>query len=71
MIRFDYSGRVPGARDRAIEDCLRVDRAIASRYRELVDDGLLHTYLTIRDRDSKAPAQVVGSSLDPSQQEAH
>ncbi len=71
VIRFDYSGKVPGARGRALADCLRVNSAIASRYRDLVDDGLLHTLLTIRDRDKKAPAEVVGSSLEPDLQEAH
>ncbi len=71
VIRFDYSGRVPGAKERAIADCRRVDAAIAMRYRELVADGLLHTFLTIRDRDQKAPAEAIGSSLDPSLQEAH
>ncbi len=71
VIRFDYSGKVPGARDRALADCLRVDGAISSRYRDLVDDGLLHTFLTVRDRDQKGPAEVVGSSLDPALQEAH
>lgn len=71
VIRFDYSGRVPGARERAVSDCLRVYRAIASRYRELVDDGLIHTLSTIRDRDKKDPAEIVGSSLDPAPKEAH
>ncbi len=71
VVRFDYSGRVPGARSRAIADCLRVDGAITTRYRQLVDDGLLHTFLTIRDRDQKGPAEVVGSSLDPVIQEGH
>ena len=46
-------------------------RAIASRYRELVDDGLIHTLSTIRDRDKKDPAEIVGSSLDPAPKEAH
>ncbi len=71
VIRFDYSGKVPGARERAIADCRRVDEAIALRYRDLVADGLLHTFLTIRDRDQTAPAEVVGSSIDPSPQEVH
>ncbi len=71
VIRFDYSGRVPGARERALLDCKRVDSAISSRYRKLVDDGLLHTCLSIRDRDTKSPAEVVGSSLDPVLQEEH
>ncbi len=71
VIRFDYSGKVPGARDRALQDCKRVDNAITFRYRDLVDGGLLHTCLTIRDRDKKGPAEVVGSSLKPTLQEAH
>ena len=71
VVRFDYSGRVPGARERAIADCQRVDGAIAARYSDLVHEGLLHTCLTIRDRNQTAPAEVVGSTLDPQIQEAH
>ncbi len=71
VIRFDYSGKVPGARERAIVDCRRINEAIALRYRDLVVDGLLHTFLTIRDRDQTVPAEVVGSSLDPSLKEVH
>ena len=69
--RFDYSVRVPGARERAIADCQRVNQAIADRYAALVDEGLLHTCLTIRDRNQTAPAEVVGSTLDPQLPEAH
>ncbi len=64
VIRFDYSGKVPGARDRAINDCNRVNNAISIRYKDLVDQGLLHTCLTIRDRDNIHSAQVIGMSLD-------
>jgi carboxysome shell carbonic anhydrase len=71
VVRFDYSGRVPGARERAIADCQRVNQAIADRYASLVDEGLLHTCLTIRDRNQTAPAEVVGSTLDPQLPEAH
>lgn len=71
VVRFDYSGRVPGARERAIADCRRVDQAIASRYGELLKDGFLHTCLTIRDRNQQAPAEVVASTLAPPIQEAH
>ncbi len=71
VVRFDYSAKVPGARERAISDCLRVDKAIAARYADLLDQGLLHTFLTVRDRDQKVPAEVVGSSLEPVLQEAH
>ncbi len=71
VIRFDYSGKVPNGRNRALSDCHRVNEAIKSRYRDLIGDGSLHTFLTIRDRDKKGPAEVVGSSLDPVLQEAH
>jgi carboxysome shell carbonic anhydrase len=71
VVRFDYSGKVPGARDRAIADCHRVNQAIADRYADLVQSGLLHTLLTVRDRDQSTPAEAVGSTLDPVQQEGH
>ena len=71
VVRFDYSGQVPGARNRAIADCNRVNQAIASRYSDLFEEGLLHTFLTIRDRDKKEVSEVVGSSLEPIHQEAH
>ncbi|MEB3253442.1 MAG: carboxysome shell carbonic anhydrase [Synechococcus sp.] len=71
VVRFDYSGRVPGARERAIADCHRVDQAIARRYADLVRDGLLHTCLTVRDRSQTVPAEVVGSTLAAPLQEAH
>ena len=71
VVRFDYSGQVPGARDRAIADCNRVNQAISTRYSNLFEEGLLHTFLTIRDRDKKDISEVVGSSLEPIHQEAH
>ena len=71
VIRFDYSGRVPGARERAIQDCHRVNQAIAFRYSDLIKEGLLHTCLTVRDRNKTSSAEVVGSTLDPQIQEAH
>ena len=71
VIRFDYSGKVPGAKDRAINDCNRVNNAISIRYKDLVDQGLLHTCLTIRDRDNIHSAQVIGMSLDKKLEEAH
>lgn len=71
VVRFDYSGRVPGARERAIADCHRVNFAIASRYADLIQDGLLHTCLTVRDRHQTTTAEVVGSTLHPQISEAH
>jgi carboxysome shell carbonic anhydrase len=63
VVRFDYHGSVPGARERAVRHCERVQGAIESRYPELCQAGLLHTLLTIRDRDRHLPAEQVGSSI--------
>ncbi len=63
VVRFDYHGSVPGARDRAIQHCRRTDAAIRSRYSQLCAEGLLQTLLTVRDRDQHAPAEAVGSSI--------
>ena len=71
VIRFDYSGKVPGAKERAINDCKRVNNAISIRYKNLVDQGLLHTCSTIRDRDNIHSAQIIGMSLDKKTEEAH
>ena len=71
VIRFDYSGTVPGAKERAINDCKRVDNAISIRYKNLVDQGLLHTCLTIRDRDNIHSAHIIGMSFDKKLEEAH
>ena len=48
VIRFDYSGKVPGAKERAIKDCERVNNAISIRYKNLVDQGSVsYTHLTL------------------------
>jgi carboxysome shell carbonic anhydrase len=63
VLRFDYHGAVPGARERAIAHCERVKRAIEARYSDLCAQGLLHTLLTVRDRDRHVPAETVSSSI--------
>ncbi len=63
VARFDYHGQVPGARERAVGHARRVQAAIEGRYPELVQQGLLHTLLTIRDLDRHVPAEAVGSSI--------
>ena len=63
VLRFDYHGAVPGARERAIAHCERVKTAIEARYSELCKQGLLHTLLTVRDRDRHVPAETVSSSI--------
>ncbi|MFM8674331.1 MAG: carboxysome shell carbonic anhydrase [Vulcanococcus sp.] len=63
VLRFDYHGAVPGARERAIAHCGRVKAAIEARYSDLCQQGLLHTLLTVRDRDRHVPAETVSSSI--------
>jgi carboxysome shell carbonic anhydrase len=63
VVRFDYHGSVPGARQRAVQHCERVKAAIESRYADLFREGLLHTLLTVRDRDRHVPGEAVGSTI--------
>lgn len=49
FIHFRYDGRVPGSRERAVERCRRLERAIQARYPELVREGWLYTYATVKD----------------------
>jgi len=63
VIRFDYHGHVPGARDRAEANCRRVANALRARYSQLAEDGLLHTLLAIRDCAAGEAIEVLESSV--------
>jgi carboxysome shell carbonic anhydrase len=63
VIRFDYHGNVPGARERAIANCNRVADALRSRYSELAKNGLLHTLLAIRDCAAGERIEILESSV--------
>ena len=65
VIRFDYHGQVPGARDRAVANCKRVADALRARYTELAQNGLLHTLLAIRDCAAGEKIEVLESSVYP------
>jgi carboxysome shell carbonic anhydrase len=65
VIRFDYHGHVPGARDRAEANCRRVADALRARYSKLAQDGLLHTLLAIRDCAAGDTIEVLESSVFP------
>ncbi len=49
FIHFRYDGRVPGSRERAVQRCRRLEHAIHARYPDLVRDGWLYTYATVKD----------------------
>lgn len=63
VVRFDYSGKVPGARDRAVRHSERVLEAMRQRYGDLFAEGLIHALLTVHDKDRHAPAEAVGSTI--------
>jgi carboxysome shell carbonic anhydrase len=65
VVRYDYHGQVPGARERAVEHCRRVAGALRSRYAELAERGLLHTLLVIRDCNAGGCIEVLGCSVRP------
>lgn len=64
VVRFDYHGGIPGARERAIAHCERIAAALNARYPELAKAELLHTLSMVRDCEQvDAPVEVIGSSL--------
>jgi carboxysome shell carbonic anhydrase len=71
VVRYDYHGDVPGARDRAVIHCERIAAALKARYPRLCDDGMLHCLRVVRDCDAGSPIEVVGSSLEPVMASGH
>ena len=71
VVRYDYHGSVPGARDRAVAHCERTAAALKARYPGLCADGMLHCLRAVRDCDAGSCIEVVGSSLDPVSGGAH
>lgn len=65
VIRFDYHGNVPGARDRAVANCKRVVAALQARYAQQTENGLLHTLLAVRDCVAGGQIEVLESSVYP------
>jgi carboxysome shell carbonic anhydrase len=66
VVRFDYHGKVPGARDRARENCGRVASAFHSRYSDLSDRGLLHTLQVARDISAGGKIEILDCSVKTS-----
>ena len=63
IVRFDYHGQVPGARERAIEHCRRVTGALQTRYADLAGRGLLHVLQVVRDCNADAPIEVLACTV--------
>lgn len=64
VVRFDYHGEVPGARERAMERCGQVANALRDRYQDLFKCGLLHTLEVVRDCGAGDVIEVLKSSVD-------
>jgi carboxysome shell carbonic anhydrase len=67
VVRFDFHGRVPGARERAIEHCRRVTGAITARYAGLFERGLLHVLQVVRDCNADGPIEVLECTVNASE----
>ena len=63
VVRYDYHGNVPGARERAEEHCQRVSAALHVRYRELSERGLLHTLQVVRDINAAGLIEILDCSV--------
>ena len=63
IVRFDYHGNVPGARERAQEQCKRVSDAFHSRYSDLSEKGLLHTLQVVRDIKAAGKLEILDCSV--------
>ena len=64
VVRFDYHGRVPGARERAVTHCRRVAEALFGRYADLTARGLLHVMQVVRDCNADASIEVLECSAN-------
>lgn len=65
VVRFDYHGNVPGARERAEQHCQRVARAWNERYADLAKQGLLHVLQVVRDCNADTSIEVLACSVNP------
>jgi carboxysome shell carbonic anhydrase len=63
VVRYDYHGNVPGARDRAEQHCRRVSAALHGRYRDLSERGLLHTLQVVRDINAAGRIEILDCSV--------
>ena len=65
VIRYDYHGNTPGARERAIAKVKCLQQAMAARYPEQTQQGMIHTLLVVRDVSVDASIEIVGGSTQP------
>jgi carboxysome shell carbonic anhydrase len=71
VVRFDYHGKVPGARERAGQHCARVAQALTDRYEDLCRQGLLHVLQVARDCDGAGPLEIFASTVNTPEAGGH
>jgi carboxysome shell carbonic anhydrase len=71
VVRFDYHGHVPGARERAVQHCGRVADALTQRYEELYKQGLLHVLQVARDCNGDGSLEIFACSVNPAEVGGH
>ena len=64
VVRFDYHGQVPGARERAVQHCERIADALQTRYADLAQRGLMHVMQAVRDCNDNGPIEVLACSVN-------
>jgi len=65
VIRYDYHGNVPGARERAVAKVECLQQAMAARFPKQTTQGLIHTLLVVRDCSAESSIEIVGGSTQP------
>ena len=63
VVRFDYHGSIPGARERAISRCQQITEAIIKRFPKHADDASIHILKVVRDCQSDSPIEIIDSSI--------
>lgn len=68
VVYFRYNGQVPGSRDRAVARSRRLEHAIHARHPELVREGWLYTYATVKDVAPGSKLEDIDAQAAPDNQ---
>ena len=63
LVHFHYSSRVPGARERAVARCKRVQVAIEDRYPLLHEQGMLHCQMAVSDMEGSERCTFIDAGV--------
>ena len=59
VIHLRYDSHVPGCRERKVESCRRIKRAIESRYADLAQKGLLVCGMIVQGKQPGSPIELI------------